>query len=461
MNPTNPNGNPNGRRFQLPKLSLDIEEEPSSPQKSPEECTNEINSVKIPTFLEEAPDLVKIAYRYLKLESDRGTDYDPNLCWASSASMDQGNVKFTTKPFEVDEDSPIMKGSSKFVRPYPEKNSMSVIVRCRALQEGVKHCLRYFHQESSKQILLRFLLEKYLKTLGDDENQKRLFARIPEVTNIGYENNDPGLPFRMDQRVTQTAAEYIREIKDQSERQQAFCAILLQVMNTLRVLWEISGFVHGDLKLDNIGVETGQDCIRTYIMDYGLSCIRLNIDDRQALQIGSLVSPYRSNMNPSPVMLLPNDLLFLLVSSVTKMQGIFALGCADHKRCALEKMILFILTTIGKDDMYLPYVVYEPDVFVDDRARILSRENVEAIACSLILNFKNQCTTSSESTIRRLNKCEIILSNIANEINRAVSPFENAASDNLSSSAFPVEPSSPPVVFKVGPGSWNSLNNTL
>lgn len=422
----------------LPSLKINLSDVPEN--ETPESCISKLRAIRVPPELESADRLVKLAYRYLK---------NPDItCWSITASDRESEHSFKSMSYETLYDRPSAQGTFKIVIPYPDENSGTVLIRCLSAKEGAHDCLDSFHEESSKQIILCYLLDLALTSLPPDEHIR--FARIPRVTNIGFHDNDGLRPFRIDERIDQTALQYIRSIPDQNERQRAFCVILLQVMNTLRVLRDECNFVHGDMKLDNLGVKLSDEgkCVQSYILDFGLSCISW-----KDINIRSRISPYHAIVNATPVNLLPNDLLFLLSSSITKIRGIFELGCADNDRCVMEKMILFILTTIGTGDMKKPHVVYEPLVFTGERARILSNENVEAIACSLILNYKARaCNTLSPSTETRLSRCQLRIERIASDIVRANSPFPPGA-DERASLTLPGAPQSPVMMSSSRPSN--------
>lgn len=434
------------------RLQVDVEEEPEASRavvRTSEACLREIESVVIPPELESADRMVKIAYRYLKYPDAE----DKNVCWALNASDDKTQLNFSSTRLD-NRGARSFRGSMKSVSYYPDDDGETVLVSCRPFLAATNDCIEDFHEESSKHILLYHFVQSFLESAAVPEEEKIRFARVSRVFDIGYLNNDSFVPFRIDERIERSALDYLRSIKDEMHRQQQFCAILLQVMNTVKFLREHCGFVHGDLKLDNIGVKIiGTQCVQSYLLDFGLSCMNWN-----GILVGSRVSPYFGIRNPNPVQLLPNDMLYLLSSSVTKIHGLFALGCADQKRCVLEKMILFILTTIGEDDangqdqIVRTSVVYEPTAFMHNRARILSPRNVEAITCTLILNYKSTaCGKNSSSADERLNRCQHIVEEIATEITRASSPLWT---DGITPPDSP-RSSSPPMMVSERPSSAN------
>lgn len=403
-------------------------------------CRAKIDEIKRTTRI---PDeiagnhLATLAYLFLV--------HPDNECWASTAdgTTNRGVVFANATVDHVR--STTSSGSMKVVTPYPDADGRHVILRCRTGAENFMSCVADFHYESCKQILLRHILSVCLTTVPPEDHIR--YAKIAKIESIGFERNQSFSPFRIEERIDATALAYLMSVKTQIERQRAFCSILIQIRNTLDFLQRFR-FAHGDLKLDNIGVKVlPNGCVQAYFLDFGLSCFEWG-----EVSIGTKTSVFFSRRNDPPVFLLQNDLLFLMVSTITKVSGLFYLGCADARACMLEKMILFILSAVIQDggNIDAPYMVYEPSEFASGRrAALLSNRNMDAIVCTLILHYKTQnCNTPSPSAEERLRTCESTLVRISEEIARLNSPIQF---DRARAGAGGGSPSPPPMMTQQRP----------
>ncbi len=212
-----------------------------------------------------------------------------------------------------------------------------------------------FLRDAAKQMVIAEIFQTHYVSL--DPEQRLHFARIPRIQWIGWIQGTPVVLMERVPDVLDTVMTKKRDLK-------TFCVCMYQLTRTIRWLHKKCKFIHGDLKMNNVGLRTLSSCpmVQAYILDFGFASFELPDVTVPPQHIYMDTSTRRAGPHGN------NDILFFLVTSYTAWHDVLRYQ-RNSIQSALEAYVMYLVDTIfarvrrdlpGAGAVAQHYSVYNP-----------------------------------------------------------------------------------------------------
>lgn len=202
-------------------------------------------------------------------------------------------------------------GSGSYKNVY-SWNEDTVVV---APKEANVHEFKEFLTEAAKHVLIHNLWKTQLWDQIDDE-RKQHYASIPEIVAISWivsANTSLYVPIIIMEKIPAILSNYMKY--NHVNKRRDFCIVLYQITRTVQWLHRQCNFIHGDLKMNNVGLKVMKNgaCprVQACLFDFGLSSIQWGeVSIPSPLHYKNIYTPNKLEGAHGN-----NDILFFLISS--------------------------------------------------------------------------------------------------------------------------------------------------